>query len=237
MPHDDPWIMYLVVRSDLPMDLAAAVALAGGATVACSRTLAGDERFAAAFAAWHATSYRKVALRAGAERFERLAAAEPGVVATHAGEAALLCLPPRRRSAAGDELAALRGFSDARRPEEPTPAPAPDAPALTYVIAAHLRMTQGKAMAQAGHGALMCADSPVGDRGPAAGAWAAWAAAGRPGRVLAADRAVFAAVEATGAGVVVRDRGLTQVAAGSETVVCLPPSAVDELPDPVRALM
>jgi hypothetical protein len=33
----DPWVMYFVVRKDLRLDVPAAVALAGGATIACAR--------------------------------------------------------------------------------------------------------------------------------------------------------------------------------------------------------
>jgi peptidyl-tRNA hydrolase len=204
--------MYLVVRKDVPLDLAAACPLAGGAVVECARKFAGIE----GFAAWRG-SQRKVALRADAEQLAELAARGDGVVASHEGEPVLLCLAPRLRSESGELLASLLGFSDARRPAEPTPPPAPDVPALTYVLAADLGMTMGKAMAQAGHGALMCADSR-------AGAWREWAECGRPGRLVSAGAEEIAAAAAAPGAVVVRDSGLTQVPRGSATVVCFAPA-------------
>src|SRR5829696_7658579 len=203
--------MYIVVRKDLRLDLAAACPLAGGAVVACTREL--EPRLPEAFAAWRPRP-RKVALRATADELERLG------TGWRDGDR-VVCLPPRRRSQSGELLASLIPFTDARRPGEPTPAP--DGPALTYVVATDLRMTTGKAMAQAGHAALMGADGPDGDRGPRAAAWAAWAQAGRPGHVIEAGADDFAAWAARAGAAVVRDAGLTQVAAGSETVACLPP--------------
>ena len=209
--RDDPWVMYVVVRKDLRLDLAAACPLAGGAVVACTREY--EPRLPEAFAAWRERP-RKIALRASAEELERLPEG------WRDGDR-LVCLPPRRRSDSGELLASLIPFTDARRPVEPTPPP--DGPALTFAIAADLGMTTGKAMAQAGHAALMCADGPDGDRGPPAPAWRTWVEAGRPGRVVEAGADEFAAWAARPGAAVVRDAGLTQVAPGSETVACLPP--------------
>jgi peptidyl-tRNA hydrolase len=85
-------------------------------------------------------------------------------------------------------------------------------------------LSQGKAMAQAGHGALMCADDPrLGDRGPRAGDWRAWEEAGRPARVIEAGPDHFAALRRAGGSAVVRDAGFTQVAPGTVTLICAPP--------------
>ena len=220
----DPWVMYFVVRKDLRLDMAAAIGLAGGATVACARRYASDPGHVGAFAAWQGTAVSKVAVRASAEELAAVLAAHDAVVVERDGAPALACLPPLRRSHAGEPLSALRAFTDARRPVEPTPQPG--GVAIAYVLASDLGLTQGKAMAQAGHGALMCADDPrLGDRGPLAGAWDAWARAGRPARVLEADRERFAAIRERCACVVVRDAGFTQVAPGTRTLLCLPPSA------------
>jgi peptidyl-tRNA hydrolase len=210
--------MYFVVRKDVRLDLAAAVALAGGATIACARRF--GEAHAAAFAAWHGSAVRKVAVRASAEELAAVLAAHEGVL----DDRGLACLPPLRRSQAGEPLGSLPAFTDAKRPPEPTPQPPPEATALTYVLAAELGLSQGKAMAQAGHGALMCADdSRLGDGGPRAGDWRAWAEAGHPARVIEADAARFAALRGAGGAVVVRDAGFTQVAPGTVTLLCLPP--------------
>jgi peptidyl-tRNA hydrolase len=209
--------MYFVVRKDLRLDVPAAVALAGGATIACARRFGSSH--ALAFAAWRETAVRKVAVRASAEELAAVLAAHDAVEA-----GGLACLPPLRRSDAGEPLGSLPAFTDAKRPAEPTPQPPPAATALTYVLAAELGLSQGKAMAQAGHGALMCADDPrLGDRGPRAGAWSAWDAGGRLARVIEADPARFAAFRDGRAGAVVRDAGFTQVTPGTVTLVCLPP--------------
>jgi peptidyl-tRNA hydrolase len=213
----DPWVMYFVVRKDLRLDVPAAVTLAGGATIACARRF--GESHAEAFRAWHGTAVRKVAVRASAEELEAVLAAHEGFL----DERGLACLPPMERSQAGEPLGSLPAFTDAKRPAEPTPQPPPNAIALTYVLDAELGLSQGKAMAQAGHGALMCADDPrLGDRGPRAGDWRAWEEAGRPARVIEADADRFGAFVRSG-GAVVRDAGFTQVAPGTVTVVCLPP--------------
>jgi peptidyl-tRNA hydrolase len=217
--------MYFVVRKDLRLDIQAAVALAGGATIACARRF--GESHAAAFRAWHGSAVRKVAVRASAEELEAVLAAHEGFL----DERGLACLPPLQRSQAGEPLGSLSAFTDAKRPAEPTPQPPPGAVALTYVLAAELGLSQGKAMAQAGHGALMCADDPrLGDRGPRAADWRAWVAAGHPARVIEADPDRFAAFRQAGGGAVVRDAGFTQVAPGTVTVICLPPG-----PEPAPA--
>jgi peptidyl-tRNA hydrolase len=92
--------------------------------------------------------------------------------------------------------------------------------------------TAGKAMAQAGHAALMCADR-LGPRHP--DAFAAWRAAGAPGEVRVADLPRWAALRESPLSVVVADAGLTQVAPGTETVIAVapvddPPPALDDLP-------
>ena len=208
--------MYFVVRKDLRLDVPAAVALAGGATIACARRF--GETHAREFAEWSRTAVRKVAVRASAEELDAVLAAHDGFL----DERGLACLPPLQRSEAGEPLGSLPAFTDAKRPAEPTPQPPPDAIALTYVLASELGLTQGKAMAQAGHGALMCADDPkLGDCGPRAADWRAWEEAGRPARVIEAERERFAAFRRAGA--VVRDAGFTQVAPGTATLICVPP--------------
>jgi peptidyl-tRNA hydrolase len=226
----DPWVMYFVVRKDLRLDVPAAVALAGDATIACARRF--GESHAEAFRAWHGSAVRKVAVRASAEELEAVLAVHEGFLE----ERGLACLPPMQRSRAGEPLGSLPAFTDAKRPAEPTPQPPPDAIALTYVLAAELGLSQGKAMAQAGHGALMCADDPaLGDQGPRALGWRAWAAEGRPARVIEAEAERFAAIRDGSDCAVVRDAGFTQVAPGTQTLLCLPPGAERWLPAPGAA--
>jgi peptidyl-tRNA hydrolase len=91
--------------------------------------------------------------------------------------------------------------------------------------------SMGKAMAQAGHGALMCADA-LGDR--YSGEFARWRRTGRGGEVRVADAAQWEELKAQGDCVAVRDAGFTQVAPGTETVLAFPPC--DEPSDRVREL-
>jgi peptidyl-tRNA hydrolase len=213
--------MYYVVRKDARLTFGQSMEIAGAGAVRCSDALRGDSRFAGAFAAWEERA-RKVALRASAEELDELRGALPGAAVCDV----LLCLPPMRKSERPPLLSELRPFTDAPRPKEPPP-PEPPAGALVYVIRPGVIRTAGKAMAQAGHAALMAA---------AAFDLSAWRAAGMPGDVrLAADPAAWERVRAAPDAVVVRDAGLTQVEAGTETVIALRPgsseaSALDRVP-------
>jgi peptidyl-tRNA hydrolase len=85
-------------------------------------------------------------------------------------------------------------------------------------------------MAQAGHAALECVHALAAD-------FSAWRAHGLPGEVRVADPGAWRAVRErayAGAGVVVSDAGLTQVAPGTETVAAFPPQ--EEPPDGLRDL-
>src|SRR4051812_9825655 len=90
--------MYFIVRKDLRLDMPGAVALAGGATIACARRF--GQSHANAFAAWHGSAVRKVAVRASAEELEAVLAAHDGFL----DERGLACLPPMRRPGAGGAL-------------------------------------------------------------------------------------------------------------------------------------
>jgi peptidyl-tRNA hydrolase len=219
---DDPWVQYLVVRKDHPLTLAGAMAVAGAGAVRCRDRFRADPRWAEAFAAWEPRP-RKVALRADAGDIERLRTtldAEP--VATTLGET-LLALPPRRRSESEPLLAALRPYTDPPRPPADG-APAEleaGGPALVYVVRPGVLRTAGKAMAQAGHAALLCVRE-LGPHHPEA--FAAWRAGGMAGALREVDDAEWAALRGSPDAVVVADAGLTQVEPGTETVIALPPT-------------
>ncbi|HEY2603978.1 MAG TPA: peptidyl-tRNA hydrolase [Thermoleophilaceae bacterium] len=201
---DDPWVMYYVVRSGVPFSLEQAMASAGAAAVDCV------ERFGP-FEEWHERP-RKVALRADEEEFGQIQRDEPCSVEREV----LLCLPPRRRSERSELLAALRPFTDAPRPREV--AEEDDAsPTMAYVIRPGVMRTAGKAMAQAGHAALMCVEE-LGERNRER--FDAWREAGRPGELLTEWERYRDDPEA----VTVSDAGHTQVAPGTETVIALVPS-------------
>jgi PTH2 family peptidyl-tRNA hydrolase len=246
----DPWAVYLVVRKDLPLGTGEAMALAGAGAVRCADRFRSDPRWAEAFRAWSVRP-RKVALRASAEEMEALRERlECVAVESEHDDLTLLAFPPRRQAASEPELAALRPYTDPpRRPRgEPRDAAGASDEAsdsgdeaadgsraagagdesagrLVYVIRPGVLRTTGKAMAQAGHAALMCADR-IGPRHPEA--FAAWREAGAPGEVRVADElAHWAALRESPDTVVVADAGLTQVAPGTETVIGVAP-----LPEP-----
>ena len=211
---DDPWVMYYVVRKDAPLSRDRAMVLAGAGAVRCADRFRNHARWLEGFARWQGRA-RKVALRATADELDAIRAESDHVELDGVG----ICLPPCRRSDRAPALGELRAYTDGPRPKEDEP-PQPDGPAMTYVVRPGLLKTAGKAMAQAGHAALLCADE-LGPRHPEA--FQAWREAGLPGVVEEADAERWA--ELRPLGVVVQDAGLTQVAPGTETVLALPPSS------------
>lgn len=201
---DDPWVMYYVVRSGVPFSLERAMAAAGAAAVECV------ERFGP-FEEWHDRP-RKVALRADDAEFSQVQQEEACAVE----QEVLLCLPPRRRSDRSLLLEALRPFTDAPRPKEPEQDERE--PTMAYVIRPGVMRTAGKAMAQAGHAALMCVEelgAAHKDR------FDAWRTAGRPGELLTEG---WERYRDDPEAVTVSDAGHTQVAPGTETVIALVPT-------------
>jgi peptidyl-tRNA hydrolase len=223
--------MYLVVRKDRAITMAEGMALAGAGSVRCADRFRDDDRWDDAFAAWSIRP-RKVALRATAEELTDLSNRFDSVCLESAFGPTLLALPPRRNDRVESELAALRPYTDPpRRPRGEDDAPddeTEDGIPLRYVVRPGVLRTTGKAMAQAGHAAVMAADR-LGPRYP--DDFAAWRAAGCPGEVRQADLPHWAALRESPLSVVVADAGLTQVAPGTETVLAVAPTA-----DPPQAL-
>jgi peptidyl-tRNA hydrolase len=225
--RDDPWAMYYVVRSDRRLSFAQAIALGGAGAVACANRFRDSERWAGNFAAWQAAAYPKIALRANAERFESLAGLDGAVIDTEAGPTAL-CLPPRRKSDREPQLVELSPFTDAKRPAETS---IPAAGALVYVIRPDVLKSMGKAIAQGGHAALGVAEQMSGSHSTDL---ARWRAQGMAGEVRLADDRTWERLKAEIDCVVIRDAGYTQVAAGTETVLTIPP--LQEQPSLVQDL-
>jgi peptidyl-tRNA hydrolase len=231
--QDDPWVMYYAVRKDVPLSLEQAMSLAGAGAVLCDRRFRVSPEHGEAFIAWHAESFRKVALRCKPSQLERLAAEEDAVTITaqaDAGEPVLLCLPPRRRSQASPLLRKLQVYTDAPTPEAEPAGPAD--PLATYVIRPEVMKSAGKAMAQAGHAAVML-DNMLGSF--YGSELEAWIGAGARGRLLSAGDEQWELLKNTFDCVVVRDAGLTQVESGTETVLALPP--VEGLHQEITALL
>jgi peptidyl-tRNA hydrolase len=209
--------MYYVVRSDRRLSFAQAMALGGAGAVACADRFRDSERWSTNFAAWQAAAFPKVALRADADRFAALATIDAAPVPTQADPIAL-CLPPRRKSEREPQLIELAPFTDAKLPVEPPPIPAEAA--LIYVIRPGVIKSMGKAIAQAGHAALAVTD----EMAPTCQAeLQRWRARGMASEVRLADEATWERLKADVECVVIRDAGYTQVPAGTETVLGIPP--------------
>src|SRR3954452_4740249 len=156
---DDPYRMYLVVRRGAFEDLETGGVLAGAAAVACVRRFSQDPERAEAVQAWRERP-GKVTLRARGGQWDEVLRTEDF---THAGDldgAAVLALPPMRRSERSELIARkLQAFAS-----ELAPAPAIDAPPapdpggrITYIINPALAMSTGKTIAQVAHAATMSA--------------------------------------------------------------------------------
>jgi peptidyl-tRNA hydrolase len=215
---EDPYRMFLVVRRNAFDELEIGAVLAGAAAVACLRRFAEEPDYAEAIAAWKERP-GKVTLRARGGQWDQVLQHE---LFTYAGDldgAAVLALPPRRRSERSETLTKLQAMAS-----ELTPVPEIDAPPapdgqgrITYIINPAIAMSTGKTMAQIAHAATMSA---------ATGRVEAWVAAGCPGRVVTPKtQRIFDALCAhDDLTAKVEDAGLTEVPPGTITVLALPPA-------------
>jgi peptidyl-tRNA hydrolase len=212
---DDPYRMYLVVRRGAFDDLQTGGVLAGAAAVACLERFAADPEHADAIEAWRDRP-GKVTLRARGGQWPELLATEPHALAGDVDGAAVVALPPRRRSQRSELLTRLQAMSS-----DLEPAPREDDPRavegrLTYVLNPRLEMSSGKTLAQIAHAATMSARAPGLD---------GWVAAGCPARVVVPTTAAFRELcGSPGLAAEVVDAGLTEVPPGTVTVLALAPA-------------
>src|SRR3954471_20836890 len=101
---EDPYRMYLVVRRGAFDDLETGCVLAGAAAVACVRRFGADPAYAEAVAAWRQRP-GKVTLRARGGQWTEVLQQEDFAVAGELDGAAVLALPPLRRSERSELLA------------------------------------------------------------------------------------------------------------------------------------
>jgi len=182
--------MYYVVRKDCALSLGQAMSLVGAGAVLCAQQWRGTPAWTQAFAIWREHGWRKVSLRADASQFGRLRdELDCALLGGPDGET-LLCLPPRQKSAREPLLAHLAAYTDAPRPDRQPPPPT--GAVMRYVVRAAVMKSMGKAMAQAGHAALMCAD---GLEQAHRRAFAAWRENARAGVVLLGDDVDWARVQ------------------------------------------
>lgn len=224
----DPWVMYLVVRSDLERSSREVLLAAAEATVRCWDTLAGAEPHREAFSAWSARSFRKVSVRAKGKHWDRLLREYAGACGIARGEPLVCALVPRLRSENDAFLRGLQVYNPAdARPFEPTPRDQMDPCAMLFACNPAVPMSLGKSVAQVGHAVLMCAMSAFAQRNSRL--FHEWRERGHPSALLPFDAQSWALVRGAEGSVTVRDAGLTEVIPGSETVCAAPPGSVDRL--------
>jgi peptidyl-tRNA hydrolase len=211
---DDPYRMYLVVRRGAFEELATGCVLAGAAAVACLRRFGGEEAWGEAIQAWRRRP-GKVTLRARGGQWDAVLREEDFEYAGDLDGAAVLALPPRRRSARSETLTKLQAMASELEPV-PTVEELPTVREgeLVYVVNPTIEMSTGKTMAQVAHAATGAA---------ATGRVDAWVHRGCPATVvvpktkdafdaLCADERMVSRVE---------DAGLTEVPPGTITVLAI----------------
>lgn len=209
--------MYLVVprRPASAADLL--LAHAAGAAVRCVDAFSSSQSWAPSFTEWDDSSFRKVCLRARPSELDAVRLLD------HAECGEVLCLPPRRRSAAGPELARLqvhigaplRASGNSERDLDPR--------AMLILIRGDLGLTVGKACAQVAHAVLTA------ERLHSPAAVERWRSARWPVAVRLVEGDTFERAKQELVIAAVRDAGLTQVAPGTETVLATEPGA--QLPE------
>lgn len=177
-----------------------------------------DERaageWAEAFATWRDGRFRKVVRRARGAHWTA-ASDLPGVTVV-SGTAEVRAFPPAPNEELPAELRRLQvGGTDLVDATPPAPPADGDGVARLWSNPA-LRMTTGKAAAQAGHASMLLLDALDG------AAAEAWRAAGYPLVVRVATPAQWRALGAAAA-VEVADGGFTEIAPGSVTMRAEPP--------------
>lgn len=215
----DPWVMYLVVRSDEAVGLDELLLAGAQATMRCAEVYASTATWGESFRAWSERSFRKVTLRAKGSAWSKLDGYDAGVGEVR-GVAVVKALPPRLRSECGSLLKSLQVYN----PTEPlAPGEPGEVPpwAMRFVINPAARMSVGKQVAQVAHAVLMCAWSSWAADERYRGSFESWKEAGYPGEIVPSS--AWERLRAGGDGVVVRDAGLTEVDPGTETVIALPP--------------
>ncbi|MFN2518558.1 MAG: peptidyl-tRNA hydrolase [Jatrophihabitantaceae bacterium] len=201
-------VLPLVVRIERTHPPSRADALEAAARGVLLMLTTDREDWAPAVATWDSERIRKVVRRArGAEW--RLALTLGGLHVV-AGSAEVRVYPPIALDAWPPELARLqvRGTDLAQR--DPAPEPPHGTPLI--LLSPHVRMTAGKAMAQAAHAAQL------GWRASSVTARGAWRAAGFELAVRDATRAQWSAALRAGAPVV-HDGGFTEVAPDTQTAL------------------
>jgi peptidyl-tRNA hydrolase len=236
----DPLVMYLVVRRERVTDLSSLLVAVAQATVRADRLARASATWAERAAAWHAGSFRKVTLRANERDWAKLRTTYEAAANVGRDEDAALvvALPPRYRSEADKFLRGLQAYTLALDELPRGILPSPTATTLVVAVNPEVLMSVGKLCAQVGHAALMCVDAPA--ELQAGAVWAAavqaWWTEGLSVLPLFPKAVDWQAIGTVFDGVVVTDAGLTEIAAGSQTVLALRPTVSTELQRVLQAL-
>ena len=208
----DPYVQYLILprraQAAAPASLFQA---AVRATIDCRERYGESPEHAANFSAWAERSFRKVCLRARESQWNQLLEDEDLVLA--GGEDAVVaCLPPILRSRRAPLLGKLQAVN--AEFDSTTVAPTGSGScAARFIINHAAQMSLGKLIAQVAHASLMLADSTAGS---------AWIDRGAEASFEVANESDWDVLRAEKGVIVVRDAGLTEVEAGTETILALP---------------
>lgn len=225
--QEDAWAMYLALEasSSAPPTLGCALRLAARGCLQLAESDLARAEHADAFAAWHAESFRKIAVRAHKARWRKLQTVSGLVVSEQ--DVQLRALVPMRKSQRSRPVLDAQAMTL----ELDAPTQAPDH-ARTALLALNpaVTMSSGKAMAQVGHAAMMLHAAMDDD------ARAQWAADSHRLQVVVPSAQTWQRALEHPASWGVRDAGLTEVQAGTLTVVAVPAGAL-ELSAADRALV
>jgi peptidyl-tRNA hydrolase len=230
--QEDPWVMYLVVRTDEPVSDAALRVAAAQATMRCTTRFENSDVWRDSFHAWSERSFRKVTLRAQGNAWTKLDTLDHAASSV-GGREVIRVFPPRLRSQCGPLLKSLQVFStglDAPAVDDTSPRPGegvttPHEVAMAMVINPATSMSLGKQLAQIAHAVLMCARSTWVTDPRYSDAFIRWIASDFPCEILPSS--TWSHLREHADGVVVCDAGLTEVDPGTETVLAFPPGQHD----------
>jgi peptidyl-tRNA hydrolase len=213
---EDPYRMYLVVRRGAFDDLETGCVLAGAAAVKCLRRFGEEPEYVEAIAGWKVRP-GMVTLRARGGQWDAVLREEDFSYAGDLEGAAVLALPPRRRSARSETLTKLQAMASELEGLEEVATIAPASDVMTYVVNPGIEMSTGKTMAQVAHAATMSA---------ATGNVENWIDAGGPAKVVKpkAKQAFAELCRRDDLTAKVEDAGLTEIPPGTVTVLAIPPA-------------
>jgi peptidyl-tRNA hydrolase len=215
---EDPYRMYLVVRRGAFEGLEVGCVLAGAAAVGAVRRFGAEPEREEAVRAWRRRP-GKVALRARGGQWDEVLRTEDYAYAGDLDGAAVLALPPMRRSERSELLAKrLQAFASELEPLTSVDGVEGEPGRLTYVVNPGITMSTGKTMAQVAHAATMASST---------GRVETWVQAGCPARAITTTKREFEQLCHSDDRLVakVEDAGLTEVPPGTITVLALPPAA------------